>query len=384
MDTRNGTPIRISDIGAVRDRQRRALGPRRARRRRRANDEDDVAEGIVVMRRGRKCGGSLRTRRENGGRNQRALPAPRRPVGDLLRPHRADGAHAAHRAPQHDRRHRPGAARADSLPRAWATTARPWSWRWRCRSPCWAPSCSWICAAFPANLISMGAIDFGIIVDSAVVVIENILRILEERKGQIHSLPVVIVEAIQEMGRPILFSKADPADGLHSALHPAARRGQNFPADGADADVCADRRHDLCPCRRAGAGQLCPQGKDRRTRILDRSLADAPLPAGAGLRLEISRARVFAAAVALLAIGGVIFYSSGQRVSAQARRRRSVGAHVRARNPFPRRNRPKSPKMCARRLATFPEVRYVVSQIGPARRRHGHQRLGRYQNTAWA
>ena len=59
----------------------------------------------------------------------------------------------------------------------------------------------------PANLISMGAIDFGIIVDSAVVVIENLLRILEERKGKIRSFASAIVEATAEMGRPILFSK---------------------------------------------------------------------------------------------------------------------------------------------------------------------------------
>jgi cobalt-zinc-cadmium resistance protein CzcA len=59
----------------------------------------------------------------------------------------------------------------------------------------------------PANLISMGAIDFGIIVDSAVVVMENLLRILEERKGKIRSLTAAIVEATTEMGRPILFSK---------------------------------------------------------------------------------------------------------------------------------------------------------------------------------
>jgi heavy metal efflux system protein len=59
----------------------------------------------------------------------------------------------------------------------------------------------------PANLISMGAIDFGIIVDSAVVVMENLLRILEHRKGKIHSLTSAIVEATTEMGRPILFSK---------------------------------------------------------------------------------------------------------------------------------------------------------------------------------
>jgi len=59
----------------------------------------------------------------------------------------------------------------------------------------------------PANLISLGAIDFGIIVDSAVVIIENILRMLEERKG-VRSLPGLIAEATAQMGRPILFSKA--------------------------------------------------------------------------------------------------------------------------------------------------------------------------------
>jgi len=60
----------------------------------------------------------------------------------------------------------------------------------------------------PANLISLGAIDFGIIVDSAVVVIENILHILEQRKGQFRSLTAVITEAVTQMGRPIIFSKA--------------------------------------------------------------------------------------------------------------------------------------------------------------------------------
>jgi len=59
----------------------------------------------------------------------------------------------------------------------------------------------------PANLISMGAIDFGIIVDSAVVVMENLLRILEERKGKVRSYTSAIMEATAEMGRPILFSK---------------------------------------------------------------------------------------------------------------------------------------------------------------------------------
>jgi cobalt-zinc-cadmium resistance protein CzcA len=60
----------------------------------------------------------------------------------------------------------------------------------------------------PANLISMGAIDFGIIVDSAVVIAENLIRILHEKRETQPSLPAAIVEAVREMGRPILFSKA--------------------------------------------------------------------------------------------------------------------------------------------------------------------------------
>jgi cobalt-zinc-cadmium resistance protein CzcA len=60
----------------------------------------------------------------------------------------------------------------------------------------------------PANLISMGAIDFGIIVDSAVVIAENLIRILHERRERPLSLPNAIVQSVREMGRPILFSKA--------------------------------------------------------------------------------------------------------------------------------------------------------------------------------
>ena len=60
----------------------------------------------------------------------------------------------------------------------------------------------------PANLISMGAIDFGIIVDSAVVIAENLIRILHEKRETRPSLPAAIVQAVREMGRPILFSKA--------------------------------------------------------------------------------------------------------------------------------------------------------------------------------
>ncbi|HXM71359.1 MAG TPA: efflux RND transporter permease subunit, partial [Thermoanaerobaculia bacterium] len=60
----------------------------------------------------------------------------------------------------------------------------------------------------PANLISMGAIDFGIIVDSAVVVAENLLRIIELRGARLRSIGEAIQQSVGQMGKPILFSKA--------------------------------------------------------------------------------------------------------------------------------------------------------------------------------
>lgn len=56
-----------------------------------------------------------------------------------------------------------------------------------------------------ANLISIGAIDFGIIVDSAIVVLENIYRRLHEATSEEHRLGL-IAEATAEAARPVLFS----------------------------------------------------------------------------------------------------------------------------------------------------------------------------------
>ncbi len=58
-------------------------------------------------------------------------------------------------------------------------------------------------AKVPANLISLGAIDFGIIVDAAVIVIENIMRRLEESGT---ALPDAIISGASEVMRPMIFS----------------------------------------------------------------------------------------------------------------------------------------------------------------------------------
>jgi len=61
----------------------------------------------------------------------------------------------------------------------------------------------------PANLLSLGAMDFGIIVDGAVIVVENVYRRLGEKhhpaddnRGRLQT----ILQATTEVGRPTLFS----------------------------------------------------------------------------------------------------------------------------------------------------------------------------------
>src|ERR1700741_3364608 len=56
-----------------------------------------------------------------------------------------------------------------------------------------------------ANLISIGSIDFGIIVDAAVVVVEHIYRGLQDRQPEYPSFDV-IAHATAESARPVLFS----------------------------------------------------------------------------------------------------------------------------------------------------------------------------------
>src|SRR5205085_11260247 len=59
-----------------------------------------------------------------------------------------------------------------------------------------------------ANLISMGAIDFGIIVDASVVIVENIYRHLSEPNPYRHNIRRTIVLAAQEVSKPIFFASA--------------------------------------------------------------------------------------------------------------------------------------------------------------------------------
>ncbi len=60
----------------------------------------------------------------------------------------------------------------------------------------------------PANLLSLGALDFGMVVDGAVVMIENIVRHLNRQNGDTRTPPEKISDAAHEVQRPVFYAIA--------------------------------------------------------------------------------------------------------------------------------------------------------------------------------
>jgi len=59
-----------------------------------------------------------------------------------------------------------------------------------------------------ANLLSIGAIDFGILVDGAVVMVENIFRQIAGRKDEKRSILAIVRDAAAEVDRPLFYAVA--------------------------------------------------------------------------------------------------------------------------------------------------------------------------------
>jgi len=68
--------------------------------------------------------------------------------------------------------------------------------------------CGMAAGGISGNLMSLGAIDFGLIVDGSVVMIENIVRRLSRRKQEDASVSEVVRRAAVEVGRPVTFAVA--------------------------------------------------------------------------------------------------------------------------------------------------------------------------------
>ncbi len=60
----------------------------------------------------------------------------------------------------------------------------------------------------PANLLSLGALDFGMVVDGAVVMVENIVRHMTHPKNSSRNAKEVVSEAAHEVQRPVFYAIA--------------------------------------------------------------------------------------------------------------------------------------------------------------------------------
>ena len=176
LKTQNGTPIRIRDIATVVQGPKIRLG-RIGQAIHRADgkivDNDDVVEGIVLMRKGAESDATLEAIHDKVNElNEHILPKGVKVVPFL---DRSDLVHLHHsyRSAQPDRRHHPGvdySVHVSGNVRGALIVAITIPF-----SLLFASICLDL-RHIPANLLSLGALDFGMVVDGAVVMVENIVR----------------------------------------------------------------------------------------------------------------------------------------------------------------------------------------------------------------
>ncbi|MGO4883015.1 MAG: efflux RND transporter permease subunit [Bryobacteraceae bacterium] len=207
VKTQNGTPIRISDVATVMQGPRIRLGQiGKAIHRRDGKilDDDDVVEGIVLLRKGAEADATLRAIHEKVAElNDRLLPKGVRIVPFL---DRSQLVHYTTHTVLHNLTEgiilvvivlflflgnvRGAVIVALTIPFALLFAA--------------------ICldlSKIPANLLSLGALDFGMVVDGTVVVVENIVRHLGQQTGEPKPLIARIREATHEVQRPVFYAR---------------------------------------------------------------------------------------------------------------------------------------------------------------------------------
>ena len=199
---RNGTPILVQDIAKV------EVGAVPRQGVAGEDDEDDVVTGVVLMRRGENPSEVLKRVRERIDiLNKTGLPAGVKVepiydrtwlIGKTLKTvftNLVEGALlVAAVLWLFLGNFRAAAIVAVTIPLALLSTFLGLTW-----------------IGIPANLLSLGAMDFGIIVDGAVIVVENVFRKLSEASHGGKALDEgrrkhIILDAAVEVGRPTLFS----------------------------------------------------------------------------------------------------------------------------------------------------------------------------------
>jgi cobalt-zinc-cadmium resistance protein CzcA len=208
LKNQNGTPIHISDVAGVAQGPKVRLGKvGKAIHRQNGTvlDNDDVVEGIVLLRKGANADTMLDALHEKVTfLNDHFLPPGVKIVPFL---DRSDLVHFTTHTVMHNLTE--GILLVSIILFAFLGNLRgalivvltiPFSLLF-------ASICLDL-QKIPANLLSLGALDFGMVVDGSVVVVENIVRHLNRREQSEKSILERIREAVHEVQRPVFFARA--------------------------------------------------------------------------------------------------------------------------------------------------------------------------------
>src|SRR6202521_4807875 len=199
VGTQNGVPVRIRDIGEVTIGNAPRLGEFGF------NRKDDAVEGVIMMRRGEQTQNVLKgVEAKTQQLNEHILP------GDIkVRPYydRSDLVQLTIDTVEHNMLL--GMALVLIVLMAFLVSIRA-----AVIVALTIPLALLFSFIFlhargvAANLLSIGAIDFGILIDGTLVMVENIFRELGAREGQSYDLEEVILSAAKDVDRPIFYSVA--------------------------------------------------------------------------------------------------------------------------------------------------------------------------------
>jgi cobalt-zinc-cadmium resistance protein CzcA len=206
--TKTGTPLRVKDIAVVAQGPKIRLGQfARAIHREdgKINDNDDVVSGIVLLRKGANADQALEgIHAKVKELNDRILPPGVKVVPFI---DRTDLVHFTTRTVLHNLTE--GIILVVVILFLFLGNARgalvvaltiPFSLLF-------AATCLRL-KGIPANLLSLGALDFGMVVDGAVVMVENIVRHLSHTESSYKTPMERIRDAAHEVQRPVFFAIA--------------------------------------------------------------------------------------------------------------------------------------------------------------------------------
>src|ERR1700731_619362 len=206
--TKNGTPLHVKDIAVVSQGPKIRLG-QFARAIHRENgkiiDNDDVVSGIVLLRKGAAADTALQGIHDKVEELNNPIPPPGVKVFPFI--DRSDLVHF----PSHTVLHNltEGMILVSIILFLFLGNIRgalivaatiPFSLLF-------ASICLDL-RHIPANLLSLGALDFGMVVDGAVVMVENIVRHLGHKNGNGRTPSEMIGEASHEVQRPVFYAIA--------------------------------------------------------------------------------------------------------------------------------------------------------------------------------